>query len=549
MKKILITLAGLFIILWGYTQDDMPMVWEKNLDHKIDYNGTGTEERGISFAASDKEITVFSNETGQIVWTGRYKDLTPTLNKVDELIPFWESNTIFLFDRKMGKDQIACLSLDDGSLLWTTSKYQDVSEDVVIYIPEEDAFAISLKKELVFIRVRNGEEIWSTEKFKGVVGKYVYMPDGHLVTVNFVPGGLAAFFTLYKNQIAKINVKNGDIVWENTYVGRAEKKVISKEFVYDLEVNDNKVILRLNGIQTYDYNTGASLWSAAFDYTPDIVGSPQGARRFGVYGAVADPVRVGDDLYVLDVSNKKSQYLKKYDYNSGRLIWTSPEIKGARAIPGMSIVEDKVILQIGGAVEAQAYIYRTQRNPDGSTTTIQEWKIWFPMIKPFGVQAFHTKDGSLAWESEKFKKGITNGIQIGKTIIISSGKSLYSLDIQTGADLFEVPVSKGGVGNASLILPFKEMVVVIGEKGISTFNASNGELVNSGKYKASSLEDYFDNFVIMKTDKADIACFDLNTCQYLEFKAKTGATTTMSTDGKYVYVYETKMVTKVKTSK
>jgi hypothetical protein len=51
----------------------------------------------------------------------------------------------------------------------------------------------------------------------------------------------------------------------------------------------------------------------------------------------------------------------------------------------------------------------------------------------------------------------------------------------------------------------------------------------------------------MKTDKADIASFDLDSGKYKEFKAKTGATTTLTTEGKFVYIYEDKVVTKVKT--
>ena len=117
-------------------QDDMPVVWESKMDHKIQYNGTGTEERGYSYAASDKEITVFENATGKVKWTKRFKDVAPKLGKIDELIPFWESNIIFLFDRKLGKDQIACVDMETGTFLWSTDKYQDVSEDNVVYIPE-----------------------------------------------------------------------------------------------------------------------------------------------------------------------------------------------------------------------------------------------------------------------------------------------------------------------------------------------------------------------------------------------------------------------------
>jgi len=53
----------------------------------------------------------------------------------------------------------------------------------------------------------------------------------------------------------------------------------------------------------------------------------------------------------------------------------------------------------------------------------------------------------------------------------------------------------------------------------------------------------------MKTSGADIAAFNLDSNNYLEFKARKGATTTLTTDGKFVYVYENKTVTKVKTTK
>jgi len=383
-----------------------------------------------------------------------------------------------------------------------------------------------------------------------VVGKYVYLPEGYLITVNFVPSSLGALFTGFKNQIAKINVKNGDIVWENTYIGRAERKVISRDFLYDLDVEGDKVVLRMNGYQVYDLKTGASVWSAAFDYTPDgIAGRPANAKKFGVYGGVADPVRVGNDLYILDMSNKRNQYLKKYDANSGKLLWTSPEIKDARAIPNMYVMGDKIVLQIGGAVEAQAYIYKRTNNADGSVTIYEEWRIWYPNVKPNGVQAFSTTDGKLVWDSERFRKGITNMIDAGDRVIVSSGKALYSMDISNGNEFYEVPVAKGGVGNAQLIFPYKDMVAVVGEKGVSTFKMNNGDLVGSGKYKTSQLEDKFENIVIMKTEGADIASFDLNTNTYLQFNARKGATTTLSIDGKFVYVYENKTVTKVKTSK
>jgi outer membrane protein assembly factor BamB len=542
--KHLFTPALIALSLGLFAQDDMSSVWEVKMDHACNLVGTGTEDRGYSYAADDKEITVFDNKTGAVKWTGRYKDLAPGLRKVDELIPFWESDAIFLFDRKMGKDQIAVLNMQDGKKLWGTDVYQNLSADNIVYIPEKEGFAISLKDKLVFVKAKTGEELWATDKFTGVVGEYVATPDGKMVMVNFKPGSLAALFSGFKNQIVKIDLDNGNILWESTYVGRAERKVLTGEFLFDLDVASDKVFLRMNGMQVYDLNTGANLYSAAFDYTPGkVVGAPAGAVAFGVYGAVADPVIVGDDLYVLDMSNKRNQFVKKYDRNSGKLLWTSPEIKEARAIPNLYVVGDKVLLQIGGNVETQAYI--VHHGADGSVT--KEWRISYPNVKPNGIQAFNTSDGSLAWESERFKKGITNAVVMGDKFVVCSGKELYSLDIATGAEKFTVPVAKGGVGNAQQILTYKDKVVVIGEKGVSTFNMDSGEPVASGKYKRADLMDVNGDRLILKTDKSDIACFDLDNCSFKEFKARTGAMTEMSTDGAFVYVYDKKNVTKLAT--
>ncbi|HPE57256.1 MAG TPA: PQQ-binding-like beta-propeller repeat protein [Bacteroidales bacterium] len=547
MKKALFILIAAFALQFAVAQDDMSTVWEVKLGHQIIYYGTDVSDQpdSYSFAADDKEVTFFKNIDGSTIWTKAYKNMAPKLRKVDELIAFWESNTVFLFDRKMGKDQIACVDMESGELLWNTDKYQEVTEDNVVYIPEEDGFAISMRKEMVFVKARTGEEVWSTTKFVGSVGQYVYDPnDGTMVMVNFQPSGLAALFTGFKNQIVRINMKNGEILWEANYIGRAIRKVITKEFVFDLDVVDDKVFLTMNGLQVYDYNTGAVRYSAAFNFTAEgLAKAPQGTKRFGVYNAIADPIIDGDDLYVLDMADKKNQYVKKYDVHTGKLLWTSSEIKGARAIPGMKVVGDKIALQIGGRVETQ--FYRKYKSGDN---WVEEWGVTFPEVKPFGVQAFNTKDGTLAWESEKFKKGITNAVSFENYHIVCSGKSLYSIDINTGEEKYEVPVAKGGVGQANLIMKYKDnIIVVIGEKGVSTFDASNGELLTSGKYKASSFFDRHEDLIIMQTEKADFAAFDIDTGIYKEFKAKTGAGTNLTTDGEHMFVYEKKVVTKLNT--
>ncbi len=545
MKKLLLIVLAMTFVFLGFSQEEMSTVWSKDMGIKFIYSGTGLEVNDYSYVADAKQMAVFSNKDGSIYWKKTFKEIAPNIKKIDELVPFWKSNIVFLFDRKAGKDQIACIDLTNGELLWTTDKYQKVTADMIVYIEEDHGFAISLKKELVYIKAHTGEEIWSTSKFSGVVGKYVYNSDDQTMTmVNFIPSGIVAFFTMFKNQIVRINMKNGEVIWENSYIGRADRKVVTRDFIYDLELDGDKVILRLAGIQVYDYNTGASLWSAAFDYTPTVVKPPKGVTRWGIYGAVADPVVVGDDIYVLDMTDKKHQYVKKYDYHTGKLLWTSNEIKGAKAIPGMTVVGDVVAIQVGGAVELQ-YVQKVVTQ----YYTFYYRVVTYKGVKPYGVQAFNTSDGSQRWDSERFKKGITNAISVGNSHIVCSGKSLYSIDISTGNDNYEVPVSKGGVGLAQLILPYGEnTIVVVGEKGLSTFNAKDGSLIKKSPYKKSTWSGQVDDMVLMKTDKDDFAVYDLSTMEYTMYNARKGAQTWLEReDAKYVYVYEKKTVTKLKT--
>jgi outer membrane protein assembly factor BamB len=527
-------------------QEDMPTVWTTRLDHKIQYCGTG-DESGLSYAASDKEISVFNNETGKVVWTKAYKDIAPKLRKIDELIPFWESGCIFLFDRKMGKDQIAVIDMKDGHSLWTTDVYQNVSESNVAYIKERDGFAICNKEGMHFVKARSGEELWTTVAFKGALGRYIPTPDGNIIAMNILPSGLAALFAGFKSQIAKIDMNTGSLVWDSEYVGMPERKVLTGEYLYTLDLDQDRVYLRLNGMQVFDYKTGAKLWTAAFDFTPDRVkGAPMNAVKWGVYGAVADPVIVGDDMYVLDCASRKKQYIKKYDRKSGKLLWTSPEIPDAKAIPNMYVVNDQVVLQIGGQVETQALLKSTSTDASGGTTVTYTSRIEYENVKPYGVKAFSTTDGSIKWESERFKKGITNLFPSEGNLYVCSGKALYSMDA-AGKDRYEVPLGDDNIGNASIILPYKDKVAIVGEKGISTHILSDGKLVNSGKYKTSTLRDQVGNIALMQTEKEDIAAFDLESCKYLAYNARKGAMNTLTNDGQYVYVYEKKDVTKVKT--
>jgi hypothetical protein len=86
-------------------------------------------------------------------------------------------------------------------------------------------------------------------------------------------------------------------MWDQTYRGLAERKVLTKEKLVSLSVEEGKVFLYLHGIQVFDLADGKPLWAAVYDATPsDVVKNkkPPFTSVFGAYGVVAEPVVVGE---------------------------------------------------------------------------------------------------------------------------------------------------------------------------------------------------------------------------------------------------------------
>lgn len=545
----------------AFAQEDMKEVWMKNPTHKIVWTGMD-EEKGFVYSSSLKEITLYKTGDGGVIWNKEYSALAPKFKKVDELIPMWDAKVFFIFNRRTGGDQMVVADMMTGQALWTSDAFEDLSDENIVYIPEAEAFAVSTKKALTFIKARTGQVLWETAKFKGVVGAYVAdAEEGTITMLNYKPSGLAALFSGFKNQITKVNLKNGDVIWDQTYRGVLDKRIYTREVLARIMLKGDKIFLFMNGLQVYEYKSGKPVWNAAYDETPKVKGKPMNAVRYGIYGAVADPLVVGDQVYVLDIINPRKQYIKKYDLESGKLIWTSPEIADARAIPNMYEIDGVLVLQVGGTVEEQGYYRKT--NSDGSV------EYWYEKdyieVKPFNVQGFDVASGKALWQSEKMKKGITNLFPDGKDIIVCSGKALYKMDTKTGVEKYEFDITKDGVSQANKILDYKDNIIVVADKGLSIHKKSDGSLVKAAKYKravpvevkggdlgknginkmsgwkgntGSGFTTIAGNSVALQTKGGDIAVYNLDNCTFKQIDARKNATLLMTDDGEYVYVFE-----------
>ena len=114
-------------------QDEMKEVWSTKLDHKIENTGL-SNPKGYCYGSSDKEFSAVTNADGKIIWYKKFKDIAKGLRSIDEQIPMWDANVLFVFERKMGKDKTACIDITTGDFLWMTDKYQDLTDESIIYI-------------------------------------------------------------------------------------------------------------------------------------------------------------------------------------------------------------------------------------------------------------------------------------------------------------------------------------------------------------------------------------------------------------------------------
>lgn len=561
-SNVLRTLTAVLALLTAQTlfaqkQAEMKTLWEIKLSHDFDEVGK-SESLGIIHGSNDKSFSVVNQADGSVKWSKKFSEISDDIRKVDLQIPMYESKAIFLFDKKLGKDQMVVVDMETGKMLWSTGKYQGITNpDEVLYVPEMNAYAIVTNDALTMVKARSGEELWSSRTMNTPVGKYFFDANEMSITmVNMPRSFLGSVIKGFKNQLIKFNAKTGDILWEQTYRGLIEKKVVSRDpLVHFVLADGNKMMLQLQGLQVYDYQTGKPLWSATYDVSFDEfarVKTPGRVVAKGVYGAVADPLYDGDFVYILDFKSRSSQYLKKYEANSGKLVWTSPEIKDARAIPGLYKIGDMILLQVGGAVEVQGITVQTTQSPSGTVTT-RYTSISYNNVKPYNVQAFSANDGTQAWESERFKKGITNMFPHGNDLIICSGKALYKVDYLTGKEKYEVSLADDDIALAEKIIDpsslgssvNKDNVIIIGEKGVSAHNMETGKKVWANRTKAGDFNGIYGTTAFYQKENDDQFAIDVNSGEATYYNARKNAKAEYAVNGEFLYAFEKKTISKL----
>jgi outer membrane protein assembly factor BamB len=572
MKKFTLVTVMLILASLSYGQADMKSIWETELEHKGEVNefDESTEQM---MCTSEKMISLVDTKTGKIKWSKDFKTLTNgLLKKVDERIPMWDAKCIFLFDRKGGKDQMAVIDLENGNMLWNTNKYEDVTESSIAYVAELGMFAVANKKAFTMIKARSGEEVWETQGFKGALAKYIYnKSDNTIVALNYNPaaagksilggiGKLAANLGGFKSQIYKLNVKNGEVLWQTDIKGSIEREIATGKILASMKMIGTKVLLTMQGLQAYDLNNGSLVWSVTHseEVMREIsggIGAGYTGRKFvrkAVYGAVAEPLIDGNDVYVFDMQSKKQQYVSKYDLNTGKLIWKSKELKKLTIAPNLYKVGNRIVIQIGGWAQVQGIVENKQSYGGGfgaggfSMSTYEKVK-FYKEFGPFGVEALDATNGELIWRSERFAKGVTNAFVHNGQLMVASGKELYNLNPNDGAEKYEVSVKEDDIKFTEQIFKLGENAILVCTKGVSSHAISDGKKNWSVRTKKGDLTEVTNGMAFYANDNGDKVVIDLSNGKYTIYDARKGSTAISYDDGQFMLIVEKDKVSKLKT--
>ncbi len=571
MKRVFITAIAIANICLANAQSEMKPAWETKLEHACESNEFN-DQTGIIISSDEKNMSIIDANTGKVKWFKSFKELSGgLLKKVDERIPMWDANVLFLFDRKGGKDEMAVVDLENGKMLWNSEKYEGVTGGSVAYIPELEMFAIASKKAFHMIKARTGEEIWETQGFKGALGKYYYSAADHSITaLNYnqfassTSGGGNPFamigkaFGAFKSQLTKMNVKTGDVLWQSEVKGTVEKEIKTGKLLAKLKpIGTDKLMLSLEGVQMFDMASGKLIWSVTYDPTAleerkrGIGSGYSGSKliRSAVYRAIAEPLIDGNDIYVFDMASKKSQYIRKYDINTGKLIWSSEELKQLTIAPNMYKINNKIVLQIGGWAEVQGIVEQKSQgfgNTSFQMTTHKKVK-FFKEYGPFGVEAFDASNGQNVWRSERFKKGVTNAFEKNGQIMVCSGKALYSLGAEDGKEKYEVSIMDDDINQSEQIFCLGDNAIVVGERGLAAHDVSTGKKVWAVRTKKGDLYDISGTIAFYATEKNDQVAVDLTKGSYTTYDARKDGIQEATDDGEHLFVFEKKTISKLKT--
>lgn len=438
-------------------------VWTGDFPNKADFLRYPSPAADWLVGTTQQSACVLNGSTGKVMWNESFSEITGS-KKVEIQYVMEDAGVLFLYDKKGGKDNLSCLDLLTGKLLWQSDRFEGIRLSGVIYMPDLKSFVLAAKDGFYMMDARTGEIKWVVDRFRGAVADAIYDPDKNEIIVLNYKTSWGALLSGYKNQLMAIDVANGTVKWETEYFGVIHNKPYSGGLVFNWHLYPDKILLMVQGLQVIDRKTGKEIWKTDFDLfdTKGLGGTTY------VYNSIAYPLVDKDAIYL--IYNKPSSgkvLLQKLDVNTGTPKWEVKLDGKNPVVPSIQLENNKLLLQIGGEVTIEG------TDSKGVAFRKTRWD------GPFGVMAIDASSGNMLWKNYDFKNRSMPLIAEGNKIYTADEKKFYTLDMSTGAEVASISTKDLKVGAPQWLGSRGNRIMYQGEDGLALLDLSNGKLIGS----------------------------------------------------------------------
>jgi outer membrane protein assembly factor BamB len=473
MKKILAFAMCYTWFVMGFAQQDFALAWKGQFPVKTEVRMIN-QERTMALGGNFNEIAMMDLVAGKVLWQIKFKD---KINQKKVLDFGWD---------------------EEANAVWAKAKGDNKNEVITYHFNEMDGSILS-KDAYEIQKTKNKKSKYRYKGMLEVDDTYLVLNYEKKMIVSSAGKGKKAELEVQavgkKNWSTKVQGKYVRTLCANSIPSAAS--MFGGDFLR-LMYAKNKVFLIYEGMSVLDFNTGKLLWQIDLDNTELDFGVFKSTQ---VLGRAGYPQVDETGVYVADLT--KDQYcIKKYDLETGALIWKSPSFDKDFVVPDMKVFGNLIVAQFGGMLEMQSYIPGTNGRPDVC-------KSEYKFTGDAGVKAYDKNTGKVVWETsnmkslgDKFNGAITNILVHGSLLYVASDKQIYAFDEQ-GTAKFIVPVKTVKLGKPKDIHVFKSnTLVVLCEKGIASLDLNDGKIIFATNTKKAFDYQYKEDAFFVWTGKA-----------------------------------------------
>lgn len=404
--------------------------------------------------AGNKMFEAIDLETGKHKVAKTYKDAGTSFEKAFSACLSESAEFLYVCD---DKKTVACIDVFNGKKLWENSSFVDLgSDDGFNSLACDHGVVIVTDKKakgnytITCLDDKTGKQLWTaeneTEKIdadKAFISSELLRTTSYskksdktsLKLFNLKSGKMelaaemegSAIFVLNvdedfvfvhhrisekKSFVSAIDLKAKNVLWKSNAANISSNLPLvmntnTIRYYAEMEAFEGKVLLMTEGIEAFDIATGKSVYNIPF--------VPYYKWGVGHYiDAIFTPV-VTDKGILLADATKGDIYIRYYDRETGKLLWSGEKQKNVNVSPMVNVFDNTAVVQFGGVC-----VFEVMNNSDIGK-----------FLDPYAVTAFDLTSGKVLWNIDS-KKEIFATEKVKNNLMIIGKKDLQTIDVKNG---------------------------------------------------------------------------------------------------------------------